>query len=237
MMGAAFSASARRLRELTPEPLQLVEHWPGRAPLAIICFDYARCDLAPYGEIAVCWPVVFSRRRPPPFAPLVLEARWPTMGWWVHHLPVTTQEACDAGRTLWGYPKFVADIEFEWSGARLTCTLTEGSEQVLSLTLDTRLPATPVQLGVTSYSALDGELLRTTIEVDAVGINKMRGDAELRLGQHRIGRELAELDLRLDRPIQTRWFPTWRAVLPAADWRHRYSSAPSGVASTDTEAA
>jgi len=224
-MGAAFSASAERLQQLTPQPLRVVETWPGHAPLGIVCFDYTRTDIGAYGEVAITWPVVDSRRKQPPLLPLLLERRWPGLGFWVHHLPVTTQIANHAGRTLWGYPKFVADIEFAWRGATRVCTLREGGEDILELEVGTRLPARPQRFDAVTYSVLDDELLRTRVAVDAVGLRKLRGEARLALGPHRIGRELAELGVNLARPVEVRWFPVWRAVLPVAEARRRIEAA------------
>jgi hypothetical protein len=216
-MGVAFPASAERLRQLTPAPLKVVESWPGRAPVGVMAFDYTQSDVGPYGEVAICWPVVDSRVRPPPLLPLLLEGRWPGAGWWVRHLPVTTEIALSAGRSLWGYPKFLASIEFSWRGSTRTCTLREGGSEILRLSIGTRMPARPQRIGVTTYSILDGDLLATRIEVDAVGLRRpLRGDASLVPGPHPIGRELLELGLSLARPLEVRWFPTWRAVLPAA---------------------
>ena len=118
MMAVAYSASTARLRELTPAPLRMVEVMPGRTPVAIACFDYLETSIGPYGEVSIGWPVVDATRWQPPLLPLLFEQRWPRMGWWVHHLPVTTEAARQAGRSLWGYPKFLADIDFEWDGSR-----------------------------------------------------------------------------------------------------------------------
>lgn len=234
-MGAAFPASTERLQQLTPAPLRVVETRPGKAPLAIICFDYTNTDIGDYGEVAIAWPVVDSRRKPLPLLPLLFEQRWPGLGFWVHHLPVTTAIANYAGRTLWGYPKFVADIEYRWRDARRSCALREGGEDILELEICTRMPARPQRFDAVTYSVLDGELLRTRVSVDGVGLRKLRGgEARLALGPHRIGRELAELGLDLARPAEVRWFPTWRAVLPAAEARRRIADAR---AARDDEAA
>ncbi|RMH45082.1 MAG: hypothetical protein D6689_00715 [Deltaproteobacteria bacterium] len=219
VLAAAFPARTARLQALVPEPLRVVELWPGRAPLGIMCFDYRETTVGPYGEVAVCWPVVRSRRRPPPLLPLVIDGRWPEFGWWVHHLPVTTEIANYAGRTLWGYPKFVADIAFSWRDAQRVCTLAEHGEPILRLAVDTRLPARPQRFDVCTYTVLDGELLRTRIAVDAAGIRSRRGRAQLELGPHPIGREIAALGVDAGRPVEVRWYPTWRAVLPEAERR------------------
>lgn len=221
-MMAGFTARSERLRLLTPRQLQLAEIWPGRSAVGIICFDYVRSDIGPYGEVAVAWPVVHAHRPPPPLLPILAETRWPGMGWWVHRLPVTSPIANEAGRAHWGYPKFVADIEFGWDGSRRSCTLSEGGAEILRLTIDTRMAAVPRRFPLRTWSQQGGELLHTTVDVDAVGLRRMmRADVELALGPHPVGRELEELGLDRSRAVEVRWFPVWRAVLPAADTRVR----------------
>ena len=189
----------------------------GRAPIVIACYDYRQTSIGPYGEVAIVWPVVRAKRRPPPLLPLLLESRWPKLGWWVRHLPVTERIALDAGRTLWGYPKFLADIEFRWQDSVRTCALEVDGSRILRLEVDTRMPARPQRFTATSYTVLGDELLTTRIDVDAVGLKQSRrGRADLSLGPHPIGRELAELGMQLGRPVDVRWFPIWRATLPAA---------------------
>ena len=232
-MVAAYAGSTARLELLTPAELQVVELWPGRAPVAISCFEYLRTSIGAYGEVGVAWPVVrrTGARRAPPLLPLLLEARWPGLGYWVHTLPVTTDLALHAGRSIWGYPKLLASVEFAWQGSTRTCTLAEGGAEILRLAVDTRMPAVPRRFPLRTWSVLGDELLGTRIDVDAVGLSRTaRARADLRLGPHPLGRELAELGLRLGRPVEVRWFPTWRARLFAAEERHRLAAAPGRTA-------
>ena len=74
------------------------------------------------------------------------------MGWWVHHLPVTTEVALRAGRSLWGYPKFLADIGYEWDGPRRICTLAAEGSEILRVVVDTRLPAS-IKPSVTTFDS------------------------------------------------------------------------------------
>jgi acetoacetate decarboxylase len=222
MMLAAWPADCERLQALTPAPLRVVCVGRGRAPLAVVGFDYRRSDAGAYGEVGIGWPVVhpaIARLGAPPVLPLLLERRWPGLGWWIHRLPVTTALADRAGRTLWGYPKFVADITFDWQDGTRRCTLAEGGRTILRLAIDTRMRARPQRFPMFTYSALGDELLRTRIEVDAVGRRAPGGRAALTLGDHPIAGELREVGVGLDRPLQVGWFPVWRAQLPAAAQR------------------
>ena len=43
-------------------------------------------------------------------------------------------KTCEAGRTIWGFPKTVEQIEFTIEGPRARCTLTMDGQHVLTLT-------------------------------------------------------------------------------------------------------
>lgn len=218
-MMAAFRAPSAGLRARTPPDLKVVELWPGWSVVTIACFEYVRTSVGPYGEVGVCWPVVDARRAPPPLLPMLIERRWPGLGWWVHHLPVTTEIALRAGRTIWGYPKFLASIEHGWQDATRTCTLAAGGSEILRLSIDTRMPARPGRFALRTFTRLGDELLSTRIHVDAVGLRRPFGRALLEPGPHPVGRELEELGLVRDRAIEVRWYPVYRAVLPEAQER------------------
>ena len=79
---------------------------PGRAFCSLAFVDYADGDLDPYHEFAVailvCEPGSAGRK---------------PAGAFIHQLPVDQSFTCEAGREMWGFPKFIADIEIR-SGAR-----------------------------------------------------------------------------------------------------------------------
>jgi len=220
VMAATFAVPSLPLTERTPGPLRLIELLPGWAPLTVICFDYRETSIGPYGEIGVGWPVVDSMAPAPPLLPVLLEDHWPGLGFWVQHLPVTTERARDAGCSIWGYPKIVAGIEFGWEGAMRTCSLQVEGARTLELRVDTRMRARRHAMRLRTFSALNAELIETVTEVDAVGLRhpSLRG-ATLELGADPMGRQLAALGFEGARLVQTRWFPVWRAVLPAGQPR------------------
>jgi hypothetical protein len=236
LMLAAFSAPRDRLRAHTPPELRVVTTRPGRSVVAIACFEYLRTSIGAYREVGVCWPVVHARHDPPPLLPLLVEQRWPGLGWWVHHLPVTTPIALDAGRRLWGDPKFLASIDFAWQDATRTCTLAESGAEILRLSIDTRMAARPVRFGMHTWSRRGDELLATRIDVDAVGLRRPFGRASLTLGPHPMGRELASLGVATERAVEVRWYPVYRALLPAAHVRRAVTDAPHAYAGARRDA-
>lgn len=219
-MMAAVLGRTERLQVLTPERLRVVEVVPGYSLVGVNCFEYLRTDIGPYNEVGVTWPVVPAwglRSLPPvPLLPVLFGRAWPGLGWWLHRLPVTTATACNLGKTVWGFPKFVAAIDFAWSGSKRTCTLAEGGQDILQMTVDTRMAALPRRFAERSYSQLGSDLMETDIEFDVAGMSRLLGLGEFRLdlGPHPVGRELADFIVAGARPLGVQWFPVWRAVLP-----------------------
>ena len=107
---AHFPVPAAAVRKLLPtdelKPAQLV---PGIAMLSLMAIEYRKiADVPPYNEFAIMVPVLYEPTVNIPGLPLVLPHWFKRFGLYVHHMPVTTQVACDVGIEIWGYPKIVA---------------------------------------------------------------------------------------------------------------------------------
>ena len=105
---------------------------------------------------------------------------------YIHRLPVSESFTCEAGRTIWGYPKWVTDVTIEGSTCRV------GSEVHLEVAhgfIPFRLPPVP------TYSFMDGVRRRIEWEVEAKGVRARPGGARLSLGDGELADELRSLGL------------------------------------------
>ena len=111
-IGVAFLTPLDKIRKLLPSPCMhplRVTPWHGMT--TINAYEYRDCDLGPYNEVAVGFPITIDQASPV-FTGLVRKLPGvPKV--YVHHLPVTTEIARDAGVEFANYPKFVASIAFE----------------------------------------------------------------------------------------------------------------------------
>jgi hypothetical protein len=149
----------------------------------------------PYGEVLVAAAV--TRRPAPPFLPLVAPV-WSGIaaGFFVLHLPVTTRVARDAGRLIWGYPKFVADIEFEESVDATRVQLSEGGRDILMLSAAPKGRPTIEQGRWVLYSVLGDELIEESMPIRGVVQNGRLGRlGHLQLGSHQVADELRALGI------------------------------------------
>ena len=156
---------------------------PGRALCSLAFVDYTDGDLDPYHEVAV--------------AVLVREpgstSRKPA-GAFIHQLPVDQSFTCEAGRSMWGFPKFVADIDIESdAGGAARATLSDDGQWVLTLRIGAgvRMPSRGTALD--AFSHRDGVTRRTRWSLHGDATRMRPGGARVELGDHPIARELRGL--------------------------------------------
>lgn len=195
--GIVAVADYDALDRVTPERLAPVRAGRGAGLVVFAGIDYSRVgDFDPYGEFAVIVPV--SRHT---LGGVPLSAG--TVGGWIHWLPVTTEPARLLGVDGWGYPKTVADIEFETvagdtdasdGGRRVRrCRVAVDGEEVL--TLSVRIGRTrSVETSATSYTEHAGALLATTVDLAGpAGGRPLDSGVHLALGSHDRADDLRDL--------------------------------------------
>jgi hypothetical protein len=132
------------------------------------------------------------------------------LGAYIHRLPVTTAFSCAAGRDIWGFPKFVADVSFTDARRRRTCTLVVDGDLVLTLTLRRaghfRFRNAPLD----AVAAVHG-LRRTRFVSSGDGVGFRLGGAQLTLGAHSLADELRGLGLPR-RALMSTWIERMRAT-------------------------
>jgi hypothetical protein len=216
--GLFFTADAAKVRAALPtDRLHPVQLPGGRALVVILAFNYIETTIGPYGELAVAVPSVHGKRPPVGAVPALLEAGYPGFGMVVLHLPVTGTMARDGGRQLWGYTKFVADMEFTITPEFQQCRLGEEGAHILTLRVARGGMVRRDSKPLVTYSVLDGRLIRTTIPHRAVFRTALRAKGSfLELGDHVMARSVRELGLS-KKPLLTRYYVERGAILPAGE--------------------
>lgn len=181
---AMFEVDAAAAAGMVPEAFEIVESAPGRCQLSLAVIDYRENDLGDYDEIGV---ILFVQP----------QGGGDEAGTYIAHLPVNQEFTCEAGRTIWGFPKSVEDIDIAYGDRSMTATLRMDGLLVLRVTLprggDDEMPALPM----TTYTLIDGVPHATPFSQGGSGAQVVPGGdgVELELGDHPLAKELARLGL------------------------------------------
>jgi hypothetical protein len=188
---AMFSVDADAAQRMIDySGLQVCRYRPNKAVVVLMLMHYLDTDLGQYYEYGTNVMV-----NPPGSRATGLRALQ-SAGAFIHHLPVDQSFTLEAGRSIWGYPKVLADF-----------TLRGGSPFSFDVSIDGRhavgmdfRPGLPMPAMVTSgsrvhatYSHLDGVTRQTAGEMRMTGVRYRPGGATVRLGEHPYARELADL--------------------------------------------
>jgi hypothetical protein len=212
---AIFSAPTSRLKRLLPHPdLRPIELYPGTGLLAVTCFEYRRTDIDPYNELSIAVLATLRTRTLPGLSLLAQVARR-CFHAYVWKLPVTTEIARVGGVDLYGYPKFIAGIDFERPAGSIACHLSEAGQPILSL----RGPTLPTGRGkVTRYvttSIKEGSPLVANVVTDPLEYAESFTGAGATLelhGDHEIAAQLRAVGLS-KKPVLYQYAPRTQAIL------------------------
>lgn len=185
LAAATFLVPAGPVRDVVePTGLRVVTAPGGRAPVILTLVDYRDTDLGAYHEVGLCF--------------LVRSPSGGRGGALVHELPVNQAFTLQAGRQLWGFPKWMADIDLEFGSRAATCHLAEGSEHILTLALRPapfRVPGGR-ELTMDAWTYQDGVVRRTPWTMRHEQVRMRPGGASLVVGDgHSMAKELRTLGL------------------------------------------
>ncbi|MGJ6121994.1 acetoacetate decarboxylase family protein [Mycolicibacterium sp. Y3] len=200
---AMFSVNADAAQRMIDySGLQVCRYRPGKAVVVLMLMHYLDTDLGQYYEYGTNVMV-----NPPGQQ----ASGWKALrsaGAFIHHLPVDQAFTLEAGRTIWGYPKVMADFTVRSPGRSAPARrIRDGGSFSFDVSIDgihavgmDFSPGLPVPALFTSrpqvhptYSHLDGVTRVTSGEMRMTGVRYRPGGVRVRLGGHPYARELADL--------------------------------------------
>jgi hypothetical protein len=216
---AVFTASSEAVAAELPSEVIQPLRWTGdRTLVHVFAFRYPAVTWAgpdgssgsmlPYAEAGVA-PLVTEGP-----APRVLPMLRGRVGEFPLQLGETTHESVAGGRDFFGFPKFLADMDFTETGTSRSVVISEQGQHLLTLTVRPGGRPRELRLNARMYTAFRGELLRTVAPM--WGIARTRwgsGAATLELGDHPVAEQLQRLDVSTT-PINATSMVGQRAVMP-----------------------
>ena len=143
----------------------------GKPVVALGLIEYKESDLGAYNEVIIAIPVIPENEKSgySNWLELYAPLKSRKLGQYIIHIPVNSVQSMEAGMELWGYPKTVLGIKHVFSDNKIdSCIYKEDSVQSIiefSGKLGMGIPIPSMDL--MTYSFLNGELLKTKVDVKA----------------------------------------------------------------------
>lgn len=216
---ATYLVPAAAARRLLPGPeIDVVEFAPGRALLSLAMIDYRDNDLGDYNEFSIAL-FVRARRAPRgiPYLGSWIAFLRGHVATYIKHLPVNQAFTCEAGRTIWGFPKSVEDVAITVEGGRATARLAMDGRHVLTFSLPAGGTKKIPEAALETYSYINGVAHTTAFRSTATDCGfSGGGSVALELGGHPIAEELRSLGLP-KKPLMAMWMGHMRATFDAPE--------------------
>jgi hypothetical protein len=202
---ATWLLPARAVQRLLPDAFEVATVLPGRTPVAIAVIDYRDNDLGDYDEVSItCFVRPRGARRGLPWIGSLADLFRGRLGTFIWKLPVNQSFTCEAGRTIWGFPKSVESIHVRYEGDRVQCRLEMDGQHVLTLHLPRGGTRTLPETETVTYTLIEGVPHRTRFVQGGTETGFRLGGACLQLGTHPIADALRSLGLP-GRALMTMW--------------------------------
>ncbi|BBN82026.1 hypothetical protein PA25_20110 [Pseudoalteromonas sp. A25] len=213
---AVFLCDYKRAQALLPHPKMKPVAMPrGRALVTFSCYQYKRVlGLAPYNEIAMTIPVMVDPLVNVPVLPMLMQSL-DKFGYYVFHMPVTSEENRIRGREIWGLPKEVETVEIQTDNHYCTSRAIDAKgDHYLTLKVPTQGKAQHFDVASNLYSRLGTKLLQSPTHFKGgFNVNKnisrlwQKGEDDpkfLILGHGPKAQMLRELEIE-PQPLETRY--------------------------------
>lgn len=192
-----FLVPAAKVQALIPgDSFEVVEAAPGQTQAILAVIDYRDNDLGDYNEVGIIFTV-----RP-------RSATGDETGTFIYKLPVNQSFTCEVGCGIWGFPKTVDQIDYDYGTDAITCRLEMEGQHVLTLTIprgDGGIDSE--ELKTQTYTYIDGIPHETPFTTGGRGMSLNPGGqgVVLELGDHAIADELRGLGLAEASPVLSTW--------------------------------
>ncbi|WP_372863797.1 acetoacetate decarboxylase family protein [Spongiibacter sp.] len=176
---------------------KVVKLWPGKALMQLLAVDYRENDLGDYNEAAIVFPVT----TPGESAPLpIVGALWRVLRGklanYVYRMPVNQGFTTHAGRFIWGFPKWVTDVDIQIDEQQARARFTDDQQLVFEITAKAGGNISAGAQQAPSLAVRNGRAWKTIGITEGEGLRFSLGGALPSIGdQHPLAKTLRELGL------------------------------------------
>ena len=176
---------------------RVMEVLPGKAMLQLLAVDYKQNDLGDYNEGAIIIPALTAgERKPFPLFGALSRMGSGAVGNFVYRMPVDQEYTTHAGRFIWGFPKWMSQIDIEFGANLARGTFIDEGELVYSIAAKTGGNNTPKEQRAASLAIRDGRAWKTYGTNNSSGMTFSLGGQVPEIGDsHPLALELRSLGL------------------------------------------
>ena len=158
-----YMVPANEAQRLVPEAFEVLEPAPGQTQMSLLMVDYKDNDLGDYYEVGI---IFFVRPAGQPDA---------EVGTFIYKLPVNQSFTQEAGFKIWGFPKTVEEIAFDYADDSATCRLEMDGRHVFTLTVPRGGDGETTDTESIGYTIIDGIPHRNTFVRGGTGEQTVPG--------------------------------------------------------------
>lgn len=196
----------------------------GKAAVGLGLIEYRATSLGAYNEVGLALPQFWNKSNAlfdcvKSMLELYRNTKTKEMGYYVVHLPVTTELARVVGSECWGYPKFVTNIDVDINHRNMDCCVMDpnGKDKIFDIKGKLGLGMSVPALDILNNTIKDGKHLRTIVNTRGKAKLYMGGNARLSIGKsgHPMTETMRALGMDGKRPFCTHVIPNFQSLLHA----------------------
>ncbi len=198
MLMNIFSVDSKVAQALIADTgFKVVELWPGKALMQLLAVDYRENDLGDYNEAAIVFPVTTPGESTP--LPLI-GAMWRVLRGklanYVYRMPVNQDFTTHAGRFIWGFPKWVSDVDIHFNEEQASARFNDEGQLVFEISAKAGGKTKAGAQRAPSLAVRNGRAWKTVGITEGEGLRfTMGGKAPIIGEQHPLAKKLRELGL------------------------------------------
>ncbi len=187
--------------------------------LGVTVFDYKKCDVGPYREIALSIPVLLDSSIRIPVIPLIFERMFSSLGFFALQLAITSTVARKHSEQIFGYPTYGNNISVDISSSdeKSSISTYDGQHLIAELSLRHGSKFKMKRSRYRTFFFKDTHINQVILEAATYETEVSRGAKDrITLGNHKISKLVENLILD-DRPIRSIYYKNVVEVLQEPD--------------------